>query len=549
MKSLLNLIKTNIFLFLPFIFIPQLGNTNSLFGIIFIIFYFFLNPKITFVNPFKRKITAIFLVLISFVSIHSFVFTDYTFINFIGSNARNYGILFYSLLFILFLNFLSFKNRRIQRIFTLNLMIANILSVIGILQLFIPDIYAYADRLNFFDAKIFSSFLLPNFFGQYLAISIALEVYKKLTNQTKSKFIFVLPFIALLFTRSKIGILACGLSFAIYFFHKNKKFSFKLISPLVLLLPIISFFSEHFHFSRSIFSRIEIWKSALLMFKDNLWGVNLFGFENLFSRYINFQHYLLEQNLDVIYDKAHNFLLDYFLIFGLFGFIFLVPILIEMIRIIKLDYKKLVFFLPIILIGSFSIFSVPSMILICLSFAYFFKENSEFKSKIILKFSSLLKVYLILIFILFSGTFYGQVKYLDYQNSNNVNSLNESLIYNPSNLSAVIDIIPYIQSQELPQFYKQSLRYFSNKNLVLKRAIFKSRILNQENLEIELKSLINQNPNDFKNHLLLANYYYYKKDNISANITYNQMKKHIDISKIETFIGYQKFSEVFKKFD
>lgn len=546
MQIILKFLKSHFYLFLPFVFIPSIANSNSLLAIIALILFFLLNPNIKIQNPLNNKFATILLCLLFFISVHSFVFTDYTFINYIGSNARNYGVFFYSILFLLFLHFLTFSNLKFKRIILINLVIANILGLIGLLQFAIPDLYGYLTRINFFDAKIFASFLLPNFFGQYLSLSINLGVYNKLKNHTKSLFIFVLPILAMIFSRSKIAILATILTLILYFYERNRHhLQAKFLA--ILGLPLLTFltFSDTFHLNRSLISRIELFKSSFNIFLDNLLGINFYGLENLFPKYVSFQHYFIEQNLEIIYDKAHNFLLDYFLVFGLVGILFLLPICLQIFHKIKTDFSKLILILPVLTIASFSIFSVPSYILITLLLAILFVE----KNQIYIESKKYITLYLVIILFIFTGHFYGQMQYQKFQDTHQLSYLQTSLIYNPTNLAANLDIFQYIELESLENFHRQSLAYFSNQNLSLKRAYIKAQVLNDKDMEIQIQGLINENPNDFKNHLLLANYYYFKKDFKKANQTFNNLKKHIDLSQIQDFKGSHKYLQAFQKFE
>ena len=106
-----------------------------------------------------------------------------------------------------------------------------------------------------------------------------------------------------------------------------------------------------------------------------------------------------------------------------------------------------------------------------------------------------------------------------------------------------------IDDKKLDDFYLKSQDVFSKQNLILKRAYFKAKILAGYDMEIQLQSLINKNSNDFKNYLLLSNYYYFKEDFQKANQSFNQMKKHIDISQIKNFNGAKKYLKAFDKFE
>lgn len=548
MKNIFLIFKRNFFLFLPFVFIPTLNNSNSLLSIlvlsIYLLVIYFSKTEIC---NFKSPISKVFLSYIVYISIHSIIFTDYSFINFIGSNTRHYGIFLYVLLFFLFLFFQSFSQKRFNRVICVNLIVANILSIIGMLQLLFPDIYGYIDKIHFFDGKIFSSFLLPNFFGQYLSLSLGLGLYNKLKNSKIHKLIFVFPILALLLTRSKVAILATIAVFLLYFY---KKINFKdyIQKSTLLVLPLFAMFSfqEFFHLGRSFESRIEILKSSFSLFLDNLLGLNFYGLESYFPKVINSTHYMVEQNLDVIFDKSHNFIMDFLIIGGLPSLVFLGFVCSLLMRKIQKEPIKLLLILPVLIISLFSFFSVPSLILITLIFAIIFNYKFEpVSSRAKINFILLTSI----ITIFFTSSFYGHLQFKKFQNTDDLSSLESTLFFNPTNLKANLEVLKFIKEDNLDEFYIKNKNTFSSQNFVIKRAFLKSKALRGDDIEVEIQSLINQNPNDFKNHLLLANYYYYKKDFTKASIAFYNLKKHLDINLIQDFQHSKKYLQAFKRFE
>jgi len=548
MKNFLLIFKRHLFLFLPLAFIPVIGNSNSVFAIlilsIYVLYLFLSKSNFTSLNS---KISTLLICFLFYLSVHSFILTDYTFINFIGSNTRNYGIFLYFVLFSLLLHFQTFSSNRISRVISLNLILVNILSLVGILQIFLPEIYGYIDRINYFDGKIFSTFMLPNFFGQYISISLGIALYKRLKNKRKYFFLLLIPGIALLLTRSKVAILALCLSIVYYLYEKNKH-KIKLKNIIYLFSPIflIFLFKGFFHLERSLNSRIEIFKSSIDLILQNPLGTNFYGLENLFPSVINSSHYFLEQNLDLVFDKSHNFFIDLLLVGGVPSLMFLAIFVSLLISVCKKDPKKVLLLIPIFTISQLSIFSVPSLVLITLIFAIVFEPQ---KTKLKPIFNKVIILLLTIVSLFYSANFYGQLQFKKYQENQNLRQLEHTLLFNPTNLKANLLLMQKIDDKKLDDFYIKSQNVFSKENLILKRAYFKAKILAGFNMEIQLQSLINKNPNDFKNHLLLSNYYYFKEDFQNANQSFNQMKKHIDISQIKSFKGAEKYLKAFKKFE
>ena len=548
MKNLFLTLKRNFFLFLPFVFIPALNNSNSLFSIlvlsIYILFVYISSKNI---HGLQTSISKVFLAFIFYISIHSFLITDYTFINFIGSNTRHYGIFLYFLLFCLFLFFQSFSNKRFSRIISLNLIIANLLSLIGIAQLFIPEIYGFVDKFNFFDGKIFSTFMLPNFFGQYLSISLTLGVYNKLKNSRKYNFILILPLIAIVLTRSKVAILATSLVF-LYFLFKRIKVKITKPKIMLLLAPLLSIFvfQEFFHLSRSVQTRFEIMKSSLSLFLDNLFGMNYYGLESYFPKVINSNHYFLEKNLELIYDKSHNFIIDFLLIGGIPSLLFLILIAKLIFDKVQKNSLNFILLIPLLVISSLSIFSVSSLVLITLIFAVIFSQNLK---KINSHMHTVFILFISLITLFFSSSFMGHLYFKSYQETQDIKFLEKAVFMNPTNLKANLEVLNFIKEDKLDEFYIKNKNTFSSQNFVIKRAFLKNKALRGDDVELEIKSLINQNPNDFKNHLLLTNYYYFKKDFKQANQAFNDLKKDFDLTKIQDFQNSRKYLKAFEKFE
>jgi len=474
------------------------------------------------------------------------MFTDYNLINFIGTDNRYTGILLYSLLFLFFLSFRTYSKQKVSQIISFNLVIANLLAMFGILQLLFPEMLNVQHQA-LFDNKVYATFEIPNFFGQYLAIVITLGLFQKLQYAKLRKFIFLLPLIALLLTRSKVAILAAVLAIGIYLYQTSK---LQIRNLLLLITPVflISIYSGFFHIHRSIASRIEIWKSSIQILWDHPFGINFAGLENLFAGYIHKAHYFYEQNLSIIYDYSHNIVLDYFLIFGVFACFFLYPIYQTLIPKLRDNKAKVLLLFPILCIGFFSFFSITSLLLISLMLAIIFQSQDKEERQVGDLGAPTALVFALTLCCIFSLNLYGKLEYRNFQENQNLQHLITGMRYNPSNINLASDLLSFVGEKELDTLYQENLKVFGSKNLVLQRAYLKSKAKYGKDVEAEIQDLIQQNPNDFKNLLLLANYYYFKQEFSKAQEVFEEIGELMPAKSQDLMDSSSTYYNNFQKF-
>lgn len=262
---------------------------------------------------------------------------------------------------------------------------------------FLISIYAIAEHFGIdknmwvqdVQNRVFSTLGQPNWLAAYLCIIIPFSFYKLLESKTllhKSYFLLLTFsfYLALLFTKSKSGIIACLISLAIYFviqFFKNKQsrklliinYSLLIILSLLINNPIKDIFissvktprmaslpstnnaeSSKILITSSGNIRKIVWTGAI-----DLWkkfpifgtGVETFAYSYYWTRPI--EHNLTSE-WDFLYNKAHNEYINYLATTGLVGFTtYLILIFFILINCLKqIKQNQLV---PVILVSFISI--------------------------------------------------------------------------------------------------------------------------------------------------------------------------------------------------
>ena len=120
--------------------------------------------------------------------------------------------------------------------------------------------------------------------------------------------------------------------------------------------------------------------------------------------------------------------------------------------------------------------------------------------------------------------------------------------YNPSNINLASDLLSFVGEKELDTLYQENLKVFGSKNLVLQRAYLKSKAKYGKDVEAEIQGLIQQNPNDFKNLLLLANYYYFKQEFSKAQEVFEEIGELMPAKSQDLMNSSSTYYSNFQKF-
>ncbi|HOX10448.1 MAG TPA: O-antigen ligase family protein [Candidatus Moranbacteria bacterium] len=197
---------------------------------------------------------------------------------------------------------------------------------------FIAIIYKISGIVTY-DNRLQAFYSSPNYLAMYLAPGIFFGIYflMKYKSQNNLKYIFLNLFFltclltALHFTYSYGAWLAVFMSILVtaIFTLSNKKIVFAAIIFAIIFSALIfktntEKFSGIFSERSSVASRITIWKSSLMMLKENPWlGI---GPGNFQDKYLEFQKYF-PPYLEWAVPEPHNIFLAFWLQSGLLGLI------------------------------------------------------------------------------------------------------------------------------------------------------------------------------------------------------------------------------------
>ena len=149
---------------------------------------------------------------------------------------------------------------------------------------------------------------------------------------------------------------------------------------------------------------------------------------------------------------------------------------------------------------------------------------------------------------IFSLNLYGKLEYRNFQKNQNPQHLITGMRYNPSNINLASDLLSFVGEKELDTLYQENLKVFGSKNLVLQRAYLKSKAKYGKDVEAEIQDLIQQNPNDFKNLLLLANYYYFKQEFSKAQEVFEEIGELMPAKSQDLMDSSSTYYNNFQKF-
>lgn len=455
MKSFIKLIR---FLFLALFFFTPLIFTQSnseLFELPKMYFFYLLTTLITtfhLINviqkkaPFHRKTfldIPLFLFFISQVISTYYSIDPHT--SFYGYYSRLNGgllsLICYLLLYFILSVYLNsdFKNK----IINFSLFSAFLVSIYAITEHFGIDKNLWVQDVQ---SRVFSTLGQPNWLAAYLCIFIPFSIYKffesiKMYGRgvTRPYLYLILTsifYVAILFTKSKSGIIACLVSlviyFTIYFFQNLNKNPFKKSSffkggssaiaeqvGLFIILALLTFTINN-PIKDYFFSSVEtprmaslqstpnpesskilitssgnirkiVWKGAI-----DLWkkfpifgtGVETFAYSYYWTRPI--EHNLTSE-WDFLYNKAHNEYINYLATTGAVGFLtycfVIIIVLINCLKKIKSEPLNLVILASFssLLITNFAGFSVVITSLFFFLLPALLNQDQEFSSSKLIK--------------------------------------------------------------------------------------------------------------------------------------------------------------------
>lgn len=284
----------------------------------------------------------------------STIFSLHPIISLWGSYERQQGL--YNLwhyLAIIFFILVSIQSRRQLHQLIIALLIGLAFACIyGLIQLFGLDFLRWGEEIG----RLFSTFGQPNFFGHYLAVLLPLTIYAivYLSKNIYIRFAYILLGIAevvcLVFTYSRAAWVAVGITGFLFLLWTLIRSGKKIVAvTLVLLIGVTIFFltltstrqvitslsaSQDNKLVQRVLSTFDLspgsartrsvyWQAAIQSIKGAPWQQKLIGVgpdvePDIFVRYYKTEWAFYEK-MNSFPDRAHNFILDIALQFGLFG--------------------------------------------------------------------------------------------------------------------------------------------------------------------------------------------------------------------------------------
>lgn len=401
--------------------------------------------------------------------------------------------------------------------------------------------------------RVFATLGQPNWLAAYL-VAIIPFVWQKDIKHKQSIFeisIYVVIFTALLFTKSRSGLVALLMIF-IYFWLINYKDNIKFILKyamlsFILILILGSAWNKALYEYFDVYQtkavnnqellitpsseiRKLVWKGAIDVWSDNFWigtGVETFGFSYYLKRPIEHNR---TSEWNYTYNKAHNEFLNIAAnsgIFGLFSFVLII------LTVVYKNYRRkseyiasymglliTAFFGFLVVNTSLLFFLIPAFIEINKNYTYKYKPRINVKT-VIIGIMGLIAIFIIYRY--WAADYY----YHKFNKTNDVKYINKAIYLNRLNPEYKITLADYYASFGLVQesnqivsiiLYKNS----NNLNLLKKGAYIYSDLSNFEpsylNKEIEaLKILTTKAPTDASIYYRLA-IAYIKSGNIEEGI-------------------------------
>lgn len=258
-----------------------------------------------------------------------------------GTYERGQGLIqwsFYAVFFVLGLIVLSKK--MIPTIIGLVVGVGSLIAFYAVLQGFGVDPFFKNFNTDFFVGREFSTLGNPDFLGQYLGpLMVLCGMLFLWVRRWPLKILTAIGFftmgggIVLSESRSPVfGILVALSALGLYAFIHFKKHRKKILwgagmaAILGILILLFSPLGERFSFEavhlRSLQSRFLIWNVAIQLILDHpILGVGPENFAIYFPEYLKPSFYVLEENINISADRAHNDFLRFGIMAGIPGMI------------------------------------------------------------------------------------------------------------------------------------------------------------------------------------------------------------------------------------
>ncbi len=254
-------------------------------------------------------------------------------------NGGLLSIFAYFILVVVYTN--SFKHKDSLKHIKILLITAFLLSAIAILEHFNISLTCMllSEKINNScwsqdtSSRVFATFGQPNWLAAYLSAILPLSLIPFIKNNNYKYFILPnLTFLAIIFTRSRSGLLSLGVSYLIFtlftFYRTKTKYITKIFTLLIFFL-VIYFFTKpqatvnknpYINITPSTQIRFLVWKGAWDIFTHNpILGTGPETFAYSYWKYRPEEHNTTSE-WDYTYNKAHNDYLHILATEGLVGF-------------------------------------------------------------------------------------------------------------------------------------------------------------------------------------------------------------------------------------
>ncbi len=339
-------------------------------------------------------------IIVAVIFLFSTIFSLHPIISLWGSYERQQGL--YNLWHYLALTFfivVVIRNCEQLHSLLISLLLGSVVaSAYGLVQLFGLDFYKWGEDIG----RLFSTFGQPNFFGHYLAVLLPLTLYaifflsKNIFVRIGYCTLAIAEVLCLIFTFSRsawLALLITGVCCILWILlRKGKKMLFGFIILIIIASTVlISFPSIRQKIAEaawqqniqatqrflSIFdlnagttkTRLLYWGAAVNGFKDATWSQKIIGYgpdalPNVFVKYYQPEWAYFEK-INSFPDRAHNFILDILLQFGLLGLVifslFVGLITIQLLKVTWNESNKQNYWLGVSILSALSIYAINNL--------------------------------------------------------------------------------------------------------------------------------------------------------------------------------------------
>ncbi|MCP4523189.1 MAG: hypothetical protein GY828_03140 [Candidatus Gracilibacteria bacterium] len=340
----------------------------------------------------------VLLISISLILIFSTYFASIPFVSLFGSVEKGHGMFFFFNLILLYITLSNINRNNVKKIFSGFIVILSFVCIYGIYEYFFPS-FDYGSLSN----RLVSSLGHPNYVGAVLLVLIPYSCENILTK-LKYKYkniifgiLFILGVFTLILTKSALAIFLIFTyflyKFLLYFCNnynviQNNFHSIvfgNIILIILLGILLLSFYAPE-KFS-SFISRYYIWETSFkIIFSD----IKIFflgvGPENMklyFDIFKSPELYLYE-NIGFTADRTHNIFLQFWVDFGILGFLFICSVYYRFYKFVLSTQEKIKKYNWMIYSGiSLSIFylihpiSITGYISVILLFTLYLKDSTK----------------------------------------------------------------------------------------------------------------------------------------------------------------------------